>query len=251
MKNLYKIIICCLPILLLSACEEDLAIFDADNGQTALAFAEASITIDVCSPTTEIVIESTTRSSSDRLYNFSISSESNAESSEYTLTSTSITIPAGDFTGSTTVEIDFSEIPDGVSRNLILDIEPSDGTITPDRSQTVINYQSACTLNVVEINYTADNFPEENTLLLVNTDTSEIFLNITQGEFNDNNSFVLCLPPGNYEITVGDPGFGDGFEPGAGVSGNLVECSGNTSLFADITGDIDVGNPVVRTFTLN
>lgn len=251
MKNINITLIFFLTIVLLNSCEEDLAIFDADNGQTALAFAEASITIDVCAPTSEIVIESTTRSSSDRTYNISISNDSSADSSEYTLTSTSITIPAGEFTSSTTVEIDFSEIPEGVSRNLILDIEPSDGVITPDRSQTVINYQSACTLNVVEINYIADRFPEENTLLLVNTDTSEILLNIAQGEFNGNNSFNFCLPSGNYEITVGDPGFGDGFEPGAGVSGNLVECSGSTSLFADITGDIDVGNPIVRMFTLN
>jgi len=251
MKYLHKIIIFYFFGVLLSSCEEDLVTFDADNGQTALSFSQASILVDICSPTSEIILESTTRSSLDRTYNISISDDSTADSSEYMLTSTSITIPPGEFLGSTSVEIDFSEIPNGVSRNLLLDIVPSDGTIILSKSQTAIIYESACTLNVVEINYMADRFPEENTLLLVNTDTSETLINIAQGEFVGDDSFTLCLPSGNYEITVGDPGFGDGFEPGAGVSGELVECSGNTSLFTDITGDIDIGNPVIRTFTLD
>ena len=251
MKYLHKIIILSFFGVLFNSCEEDLVIFDADNGQTALSFSQASILVDICSPTSEIILESTTRSSLDRTYNISISDDSTADSSEYMLTSTSITIPAGEFVGLTSVEIDFSEIPDGVSRSLLLDIVPSDGAITPSRSQTAISYESVCTLNVVEINFIADSFPEENSLLLINTDTSETLINIAQGEFAGDDSFTLCLPSGNYEITVGDPGFGDGFESEAGVSGELVECSGNTSLFADITGDIDIGNPVVRTFTLD
>ena len=251
MKNLYKIVLFSFSIVLLSSCEEDVVIFNADNGQTAISFRESSVTVDVCSPTAEVILESTTRSSADRTYNISVNDASFVDDSEYALESTSLTIPAGEFIASTTVEIDFAEIPDGVSRSLLLDIEPSEGIITPSRSQTTVSFESACTLNLVEINFVADSFPEENTLLLVNTDTSETLIDIAQGDFNDDTSFVLCLPSGNYDITVGDPGFGDGFEFGAGVSGNLVECSGNTSLFPDISGDIDVGSPIVRTFTLN
>lgn len=225
--------------------------FDVDNGQTALSFAKSSQTIGSCDPTGTITVESTTKSSSDRTYNLALNSATTADPSEYSISSTSITIPAGEFVGSTTVTIDFTQIPEGASRSLVYDIVPGAGDVINTRGTTSIGYESVCVLNEVVIGYFADAYPEENSINFINLDTNEVFIDFGAGDLTGSQNFVFCLPAGNYQLTVGDPGWGDGFAAGAGVTGTLVECSGNSSLFPNIVGDIDIGAPVVRTFTLN
>lgn len=251
MKHIYKFIALVLFFGTINSCDEgENIIFDVDNGQTALSFSTTAETIGVCMPMTNVVVESTTRSSSDRTFNIQVNASSTATPSEFNLGSTSVTIPAGDFVGSTSLSIDFSQVPEGASRNLILDLIPSDGAVINTRGSFTASYESVCLLNEVIISFFADRFPEETSISFTNTDTSEVLINAVAGDLSANTAFNFCLPAGNYEISVGDS-FGDGFEAGAGVTGAQVECSGNVSLFPNIVGDINVGSPIVRTFTLN
>ena len=248
------------------SCEEDLIIYDADGGQTGLSFSRSSLTVSVCDPTVDLVVESTTRSSSDRTYNVTVSTSSTAVAGEYTVAS-SVTIPAGEFTGSTPVTIDFAQVPDGASRSLVLELVAPDGEVISARGTSTFNYESACTLNEVIVDLNFDQYPEEAAYIIFDANGAVVDASynasgaIAFGTFAGQSSFTktLCLPDGDYSVTFFDS-YGDGNTGNANGAYGIVgvSCdSGNFNLFDPLVSGTFGANgsvlgtaPVSISFTL-
>ncbi|MCC1483941.1 hypothetical protein [Winogradskyella immobilis] len=100
-KNIYKLFILCILSLSFTGCDEDLIVFDVDNGQTLVAFASASADLPIeinSTGSVSIPINSTTRSSSDRTIMISVDPSSTANPNAYSFNS-QVVIPANEFTG--------------------------------------------------------------------------------------------------------------------------------------------------------
>jgi hypothetical protein len=243
MKNIFKYIMAFAIIFTAFSCEEDLIVFDADNGQTALSFSRATATVGVCDPTYDVVLESTTKSSSDRTYSLAISAASTADPSEYAV-NPSVTIAAGEFVGSTSVDVDFTQIPEGAARALILDVVASDGAIINTRGSISVNYDSVCVLNEIIIDLQFDQYPEEAGYSLANSDGDVISSGAT-GSFAGETSFStgLCLEDGDYTMTFLDS-YGDGNNGNANGSWGIigVSCAGNSDVIDRVSRG-DFGAP--------
>ncbi|WP_298761945.1 DUF1735 domain-containing protein [uncultured Psychroserpens sp.] len=252
-NNILKLTLALLVVFSYTSCEEDLIVFDADGGQSSLSLSTDSQTIEFCEGSEDIVVESTIRTSADRTFNLMLNADlTTADPSEYSISSTSVTIPAGEFVGSTTVTIDFTAIPDGASRILAYDLVIPDGSVLNTRGTTQIAYSSACTENEVKFDFVFDNYPEETAWQLYDADSGDFIDGDTGfGNYDDFEtlSVTLCIPDGNYDFVVFDQ-FGDGICCAYGngtINGNLIACDGNTSLFDQID---EFGGQIVRSFSV-
>ena len=222
------------------SCEEDLIIYDVDNGQAVVAFNGATnvdlpVTIEGVS-SVDLEIGVTTKSESSRTFNVSIDPSSTADSGEYSV-DTSVVIPAGEFTGTLTVTGNFEAVPDGVTNTLVLNInEPSAG-ILGQKTQVTINIFRFCPSELgVEFTWTASNYVYRGTPLG------------DGGNPSGTDAFVDPEGDGIYDIASGfwDFGFyciwyfGNSPGCGAGASGTLQlkEVCGKLSFVgADQYGD--------------
>lgn len=251
-NNILKIALALFVTVMYTSCEQDLIVFDADNGQTAYSFDRTSQTIGVCNPTSTITLESTTASSSDRTVTLMLNSDlTTADASEYSV-NPSVTIPAGAFVGSTDVTIDFAAIPTGESRVLAYDIVAPAGTVINTRGTTEVAFSSACTENEVVFDFVFDNYPEETAWQLYDADTGA-FLDGDTGFGNyagqESLNVTLCIPDGNYQLVIFDQ-FGDGICCAYGngsINGNVNTCDGSLQLFDPIS---EFGGQVVRDFSV-
>ncbi|MFP4846908.1 hypothetical protein [Winogradskyella sp. PE311] len=243
MKNIFKLFLTLTLVFSFTSCEEDLVIFDADNGQTALSFASSAVTVGVCEPTVDLTVESTTQSSSDRTYSITVNAASTAVPAEYTI-GNSVTIPAGQHLGTIPVTVDFAQVPIGENRELILDLVASDGAVINTRGTTTYSYTSACTLNEVVVDLNFDQFPEEMAYLIFDTNSGALVdasFNASGapafGTFDGLTSFskTLCLPDGDYQVQFLDS-WGDGNTGNANGSYGLISatCAGNTDIFTPV-----------------
>jgi len=180
------------------SCEEDLVVYDVDNGQQVVAFnSPASVDLPVAiegGSSVDLEIGVTTQSSSDRTYSVTIDPSSTADPSEYNVPN-SVTIPAGDFTGALTVVGNFDAIPDGVTNTLVLNIsEPSDGTLG-QKNQVTVNLFRFCPSDLVaEFDWTATNYFFQG--------------GAVAGESSGSDAFVAAEEAGLYEIAGGFWDFG-------------------------------------------
>lgn len=247
------------------SCEEDLIVYDADNGQTGLSFARSSTSVSICDSTIDVVVESTTKSSSDRTYNIVVNAGSTADPSEYTVGST-VTIPAGAFIGSTEASIDFAQLPDDTQRSLILDLVPANGAVISARGSISINYESVCVLNEVVVDLQFDQYAEEAAYIISNAAGAIVDAsynaagNIAFGTFAGLTSFskTLCLPDGDYTVTFFDS-YGDGNDANSNGSYGLigVTCEGSAQLINRVragnfgaNGSVLGTAPISLTFSL-
>ena len=251
-NNILKLTLALFVAFTYTSCEEDLIVYDVDGGQTGLSFARGAQTIEFCAGSGTVTVESTTRSSSDRTITVNINSElTTAMSAEYTVAN-SVTIPAGEFIGTTVVDVDFSAIPEGESRVLALDLVAPDGSVINTRGTTQLSFSSACTLNEVKFDFIFDNYPEETAWQLFDADSGDFIDGDTGfGNYDDLETFsvTLCIPDGNYDFVVFDQ-FQDGICCAYGngsINGNLIACDGNTALFDQIDS---FGANIVRSFSV-
>ena len=97
---------------LLTSCEEDVVIFDGENGQTVVQFGQSSANLAITIDDTGSVVvpvDVTTISDSDRTFNVSVVEEATtADPGSYSFGS--IVVPAGEYNGSLTI--------DGVDNNV-------------------------------------------------------------------------------------------------------------------------------------
>lgn len=109
MKNIFKILTLLLVTsLVITSCEEDLVVFDNINGQTLAAFDRSSSDLAVIineNGSLTVQVNVTTASSSDRTINFSVVPETTTALAEnYTISGTSVTIPANEYNGFITID---------------------------------------------------------------------------------------------------------------------------------------------------
>lgn len=81
-----------LSLALITSCEEDLVIYDVDNGQSlsALALASATLPVPAEGSIFSLPVEVSTRAASDRAISVSVDPSSTALPAEYTIDSSSL-----------------------------------------------------------------------------------------------------------------------------------------------------------------
>ena len=118
-----KSIIALFILLGLFACEEEeLIIFDVDNGQTLAQFSFTSALMGTAAEgaTLDVEVTVTTRSDSERTISIQVDPSSTASSDQYTISNA--IIPAGAFVGSFTISSNFDALPDEGNTLLVLNI---------------------------------------------------------------------------------------------------------------------------------
>lgn len=145
-----KILILSFVLISFYACDKDEAninnVYDNVNGQTLISFqgnsSDLAVTIDD-SGSVEVTVESSTVSSSDRTVSISIDPESTANAENYTLSSTTITIPANEYFGSVTIDgVDNSV--ETTAETIILNIDSVSDPSTLGISTHVVNIFQVC-----------------------------------------------------------------------------------------------------------
>lgn len=165
--------------------------------------------------TYDLELQSTTTSNTDRTYSVTMNETSTGVDDEYTLSSTSITIPAGKLKGSTTITFDYDAIPLGIQRILNFDLNEITGSslLNSTRRSTSILYSAFCPFNEVTITFSFDDYPEEAYWQLFDSDDNfldgdgysgaDCYLELVS------NPKIFCLEDGNYKFVMGDC-YGDG-----------------------------------------
>ena len=225
MKNriIYLLIILLSLTTMLVGCEEE-GILPVDI-PAAISFNLESDTVLVQpgGSTYDLEIQSTIISDTDRTYTITLNEELDDDDNpnttglpdEYSLESTSITIPAGELKGSSTITFDYDAIPLGVSRTLYYDLnEITDGSfLNSSRDKTTITYSAFCPYNEVIVTFTFDAYPEEAYWQLFDSDNN--FLDGDGYSGTDcyvdlvSNPKTFCLEDGDYKFIMGDC-YGDG-----------------------------------------
>ncbi len=188
MKNIKFLFIAVLA-LVFTACDDD-SEFGSGVDQTLIGFsnqtADFSIQIDEMQDF-EVQINSTTLSDSERTINFTVSDQSTLDPSFYSIALMSITIPANEYFGSTTVTIQDAEGDVADPRTLILEITPDDSFVTGASATTTISAGINCPF--------------------VYTDIPEGLYEVTQSDFGEffgdtMTTRTIELGPGDNQVTI-------------------------------------------------
>ncbi|OED41957.1 hypothetical protein AB832_03155 [Flavobacteriaceae bacterium (ex Bugula neritina AB1)] len=146
-KYIFKILLIT-SVLFLGSCDvADFPTFDVNGGQTLVAFNITATNLDVIiddTGTTDIQLNVSTVSSSDRTYSVTINEELTTElnTDNYNFNPT-ITVPAGEYNGILTINgIDNSV--DTTGKLLVLDLVESNEFLTGSNSQVTINIRQVC-----------------------------------------------------------------------------------------------------------
>ncbi|WP_299547184.1 hypothetical protein [Seonamhaeicola sp.] len=159
--------------------------------------------------TEQISIFVSTITSAARTFNISVVEDgTTADPTGYSISSSTITIPADSNEGAIELTVTGSKIdPDGSV--LILEISSQEGLLIGE--PLVINLSQVCPYPETILDITFDDYPEEQYWQILDANDVVLF---EGGPYPDQTSFskALCLPPGSYQILMGDL-FGDGGGP--------------------------------------
>ncbi len=110
--------------LAFTSCEEDLVVFDTENGQSVATFANTTATLPVPEDGAvyDLNVEVTTISDVDRSIVVEVDDSTTALPAEYTIDNSSLVIPAGQFVGTIRIQGNFNEIPDLTTTTLVLNL---------------------------------------------------------------------------------------------------------------------------------
>ncbi len=208
----------CISLVLMQSCDPDLVVFDPDNGQTALSFGETvyNLSIPEENLTIEIPVNITTRSNSARDFNVVVDEEATTPgtSSEYSIGS--VSIPAGEYSGTLAVDFTFANIGgmDGETKDLVINLVAPDGGATYNDVAT-ITYFREIICNDLELEVVSDIFGTE-TGYTITDDQGNVVAGVEPGDMFPGNFCTqltytesITLPDGDYTFTILDS-FGDG-----------------------------------------
>lgn len=248
LKNLNLKPVFLLLFLVITGCDTEDAFLGVDK-PLAVSFDLTTIDVDVEENTTfDVVVSTLTPPSSDLVVGLKVDSAPDANLFSMV---PSVTIPAGQLSGASTLSFTYDLLEFGDTKTLELSIDNeslSGGAIlNEEREETVINFVKKCTLNDVVVSIVTDSYPEETYYRVFDLTTnpsgdlvyeSDLFT----GSSNTTVSIRHCLPAGNYAIVVYDT-YGDGI-PGGGFS---VTSNGVTV----VENTVVVGATAVAYFDLN
>lgn len=146
MKKFLKSAGLALLALVVVSCDKDGEVFDVNGGQTAYMFTAPEYDLgvgpdDVATINVEVGV--TTRSNQDRTVQIYVDPSSTAPANQYTLSSTSVVIPAGEFVGNVAITGNFDNIPEGTISTIVLKIDDATETVV-DKNQTVVSVFRSC-----------------------------------------------------------------------------------------------------------
>lgn len=234
-----------LSLILFASCSED----DSNNIPEAYFFTSESASFPVSDDAgdfIELEISSTQKSSVDRTFTIAVDEEaSTAISSQYSLESNQVVIPAGSF--STTVKVfgNYEALPVEGSVDLVIKIADSEESLSDKKSAT-INMFRFCTPENVSLAFVFDFYASETTWAVKNPSGVTLY---SGGPYTDGRA-PLTVPmelcSGAYTLTVNDS-YGDGMFDGA-VNGSFTVTQNGVTL---ATGGGNFGATTTVNFTVN
>ncbi len=131
MKNIYKFLTLVFVFVAIIGCEEDLVIFDNENGETLVAFGVSSIDLPITIDATgviEVPVNVSTVSSSERTFAVSVvEDETTAPQGSYSVGS--VTIPANAYNGTLTINGTDNNV-ETTPENLVIEFAEGSGFVT-------------------------------------------------------------------------------------------------------------------------
>jgi hypothetical protein len=123
-----KYLILILALAFVVSCEEDVLIFDVDNGQTLAKFTASSglLGTPADGATYQVDVQVTTKTDSDRTISIAVDPSSTATSDQYAISD--LVIPAGTYSGTVTITSNFEALPEEGSTTLILNLTDVSGS---------------------------------------------------------------------------------------------------------------------------
>lgn len=227
MKKIKKLILLSFVTLGFISCDEDLVVFDAQNGQTAISFGGSTsqtLSIPEDGLVVTVPVNSTTVSTADRTFSVVIDESSTGNSSEYTVGSA--TIPANQFVGSMNVNFDFDAMVDGEQNTLILNlVAPEGGSSYKDVISFTYFREIVC--NDVEVSITFDQWADETSWQITTSPGGAVVASGgPYGGAPGGSTFseTVFLEDGCYVFTIFDA-FADGICCAYGEGSYSVTCS--------------------------
>jgi len=234
-KSMYLLLLLAVGI---SSCSTEDALLSVD-APMAVSFDESAVRVEVEETTTYDVVVSTLKASTtDIVVDLEVTTDPGADF--YSMTP-SVTIPAGQLSGSSTLSFNHSLLEFGKELELSIGIADStrnNGVIlNEERTSTTITFVKKCTLNDVVVSITTDDYPEETLFQLFDVTSDPngelLFQSPTYDDYPEQTvTQQLCLGTGNYAIVVYDL-WGDGIVGG----GFSVSVNGNEEVpLTPVTG---------------
>ncbi|CAM4346757.1 hypothetical protein [Gillisia hiemivivida] len=228
MKNLiYRFSIIALIFTALVGCEEDLIVYDVDNGQSLTAFSNSSATLPVPEngATYTLRVEAITRSNQDRAIQLNVDPSSTAAPAEYTIDQSTLIIPAGEFVGMVKISGNFDEIPDLTTTTLVLNLEGIEGgTLVGSKSTFTLSIFKQCDSDLAGV-YTAVSSGESTDSAPVNNPIEDFTYTVT----------ISKVEGSELEYTISDGVAGLYIEWYGAAYGYTFETEGN---FQDVCGSL-------------
>jgi hypothetical protein len=251
MKKILKLILVLSIVFVSTNCEEDLIIFDPQNGQTAISFAQTSFELSVPQEDYQLMIpvQITTSSSEVRTFNAMVESATEGTSNEYSIGT--VTIPADSFSGELVVDFDYSEIAgeDGDVKELQVKLEVPEGGSAYNDIAT-ISYFREIVCNDLDLTIISDVWATETYFTLESADGTVIVDRFFPFSGNSTQpqtyNVQFNLADGDYVFKLGDS-YGDGQQgTGGGVTltgSYSLTCSIITHASGEGTFENEVADP--------
>jgi hypothetical protein len=149
MKNIFKnlSLVFLFAATTLVSCGDETTTYDVDGGDTVYFFfnSTASVPVSTEGGSAEVKVGVTTRSNAARSFAVTVNAEeTTAPANSYSINTSSLVIPAGEYTNSFDIEGVFANIPDGVTYVLTLDLTPTDGYAMAGKEKLVVNIFRSC-----------------------------------------------------------------------------------------------------------
>ncbi len=238
-----------LLVLSFYACDTDdniNTVYDNINGQTGIGFPATNFSAAVKTVGTTIVlpVEVTTLSSTARNFNVTVDDSSVGPSSDHTVGS--ITIPADSYTGTFDVSFVDTNLAEGVSYTLVLNLDLSGGLAGVGAKQVTVNYNKYLICNDIELEINTDFYANETTWQITDSTGAVVQSDgpFAQGEATFNWAFYL--PDGCYTFTIFDSA-NDGLFDGVTTGNFTLSCS----IITHATGSGNFGGSSSTDFCVN
>tara|TARA_R110002111_G_C6000685_1_gene373088 strand:+ start:4509 stop:5309 length:801 start_codon:yes stop_codon:yes gene_type:complete len=212
-----------------TSCEESNSTFNTFDSATLLSFGQAEFEISVPQEdfTLEVPVTVSTLASSARTFNAVVESATEGTENEYSVGT--VLIPANEYSGTLSVDFDFSEIGgmDGEVKEVVVALNAPDDVISYN-DEVTINYFREIVCNDLELTIISDTWATETYFTLEQADGTVIVERFFPFSANSNSpqtyNVQFTLADGDYVFKLGDV-FGDGQVSSALTGSYSLVCS--------------------------